>query len=36
LLIETTAPRPRDDDWVEEAMTHLSLALSRASTSIRV
>ncbi len=34
LLIETTSPGPHKNDWVEEAMDHLILALSRVESGL--
>jgi hypothetical protein len=36
LLVETTAPGPAADDWVDEAMTHLSLALRRVDSGLLI
>jgi hypothetical protein len=36
LLVEATLPGPHRNDWVEEAMDHLSLALSRVESGLVV
>ena len=36
LLIEATSPGPHKNDWVEEAMDHLTLALSRVESGLRI